>query len=310
MSHEIRTPLTAVIGTTYHLMEENPRDDQLKELKNLKISSENLLALINNILDFSKIEAENIEFDETNVDLHNFSKRAMSMFELSAENKGLSMELRYDVDLPKAVKLDKLRVQQVLANLLSNAVKFTNKGYVRLKVTKEEQTKHRVKVRFSVEDTGIGVEEENRTMIFDSFQQAQASTTRKFGGTGLGLSITKKIIEMMGAKLDLESQFGYGSTFYFTLDLEIGDEQQIPQPVQSSFDLGGLKILLVEDNEMNTIVARNILDKWNISLETAENGVEAVEKVKKDDFEFILMDLQMPEMDGYEATKRIREMRF
>ncbi len=310
MSHEIRTPLNAVIGTTYHLMDENPREDQLRELKNLKISSENLLALINNILDFSKIESEKIEFDESDVMLQDYAERALNLFKLSAENKGLATEFRYDTDLPKVVKLDKLRVNQVLSNLLSNAVKFTDSGYVRLKVTEEYRQKNRVGVRFTVEDTGIGIEEDKHDSIFDAFQQAQSASTRRYGGTGLGLSITKKLVELMGSTLQLESRLGYGAKFYFTLDLEEGDPDKIQRKVESTFDLKGLKILLVEDNEMNTVVATNILQKWNVDLDTAVNGAEAIDKVVSGDFEFVLMDLQMPEMDGYEATSKIREMGF
>ena len=308
MSHEIRTPLNAIIGTTYHMIDENPRDDQLKELKNLKISSENLLGLINNILDFNKVDSGNIEFDEVNLDLNAFANRAISMFELSAENKGLSLELHYDSELPKAVMIDKLRATQILSNLLSNAVKFTSEGYVRLKLKKEGSNGQKVSVRFSVEDTGIGIEEDKQELVFNTFQQAMVSTTRRFGGTGLGLSITKRLVELMGARLELDSKFGYGSTFSFVLDLEIGNERELHQKVDSTFDLNGLRILIVEDNQMNTVVAVNILQKWNVNISTAENGVQAVEKVKEQDFDFILMDLQMPEMDGYEATKKIRDL--
>ncbi len=310
MSHEIRTPLNAVIGTTYHLMDENPREDQMRELKNLKISSENLLALINNILDFSKIESEKIEFDEVDVNLRDYSERAINLFRLSAENKGLVLEFRYDSDLPEVVRLDKLRVNQVLANLLSNAIKFTDQGYVRLKVTNESQEKDKVDVRFTVEDTGIGIDEEKHETIFHAFEQAQTDTTRKYGGTGLGLSITRKLIEMMGAKLHLDSRLGSGAKFYFTMSLKLGDPNNIHRKVESTFDLKGLRILLVEDNEMNTVVATNILQKWNVDLDIAANGIEAVQKVIQEDFEFVLMDLQMPEMDGYEATRKIREMGY
>ena len=306
MSHEIRTPLNAIIGTTYHMIDENPRDDQLKELKNLKISSENLLGLINNILDFSKVDSGNIEFDEVNLDLNAFANRMQSMFELSAENKGLSLELHYDSELPKAVMIDKLRTTQILSNLMSNAIKFTNEGYVRLKVKLEDQAGDTVAVRFSVEDTGIGIEEDKRGLIFNTFQQAMVSTTRRFGGTGLGLSITKRLVELMGSNLELESKFGYGSTFSFVLNLTVGDESELHQRVDSTFDLNGLRILIVEDNQMNTIVAVNILQKWNVNISTAENGVQAVEKVQEQEFDFILMDLQMPEMDGYQATQKIR----
>ena len=306
MSHEIRTPLNAIIGTTYHMIDENPRDDQLKELKNLKISSENLLGLINNILDFSKVDSGNIEFDEVNLDLNAFANRMQSMFELSAENKGLYLELHYDSELPKAVMIDKLRTTQILSNLMSNAIKFTNEGYVRLKVKLEDQAGDKVAVRFSVEDTGIGIEEDKRGLIFNTFQQAMVSTTRRFGGTGLGLSITKRLVELMGSNLELESKFGYGSTFSFVLNLAVGDESELHQRVDSTFDLNGLRILIVEDNQMNTIVAVNILQKWNVNISTAENGVQAVEKVQEQEFDFILMDLQMPEMDGYQATQKIR----
>ena len=311
MSHEIRTPLNAVIGTTYHLMETNPRDDQLKELKNLKLSSDNLLALINNILDFSKIEAGKIEFDEVAVNFRDFSFNALQIFKNSADKKGLALEFRFDEALPKSVKVDKLRLNQVLSNLLSNAIKFTDSGYVRLKITHESTKGNQVSVRFSVEDTGIGIEEQNQKTIFNAFQQAYGSISRKYGGTGLGLSITKHLVQLMGSELQLSSRLGYGSKFYFTLNLQqVAAEVAPEKKTTNTYDLKGLKILLVEDNEMNIVVATNIMSKWNVNIETALNGLEAIKKVSSRSYDFILMDLQMPEMDGYQATKQIRKMGF
>lgn len=310
MSHEIRTPLNAVIGTTYHLIEESPRKDQLVQLKNLKLSSENLLSLINNILDFSKIDAGKVEFEQNHIKLKEYTQRTLELFKIPAENKGLSLQFRYDDQLPEIVILDKLRLNQILSNLITNAIKFTDSGYVRLKITHDYTNNSRSGVRFSVEDTGIGIEESMQESIFEAFQQAYSSTTRKYGGTGLGLSITRKLVEMMGGKLEISSKLGYGAKFIFTLNFPIGDPAKIKSQTDNTFDLKGLKILLVEDNEMNVMVATNILKKWNVEIDLAENGLIAVEKAEKTAYDCILMDLQMPEMDGYEATRQIRAMGF
>jgi signal transduction histidine kinase/ActR/RegA family two-component response regulator len=310
MSHEIRTPLNAVIGSTYHMISENPREDQLKDLGNLKNSSENLLTLINNILDFSKIDAGKIKFEEVDTLFKPFCSGAVAMLKPISDQKGIGLHLEYDDSLPEVLKLDKTRVNQILTNLLGNAIKFTDTGYVKLKVTQEHNRGKSVAVKFQVEDTGIGIDENTKSFIFQSFQQANNSISRRYGGTGLGLTITKGLIEMMGSEVVLHSQPGVGSTFSFTLQLEEGELRNQEKQLTQSFDLEGHKVLLVEDNPMNIMIAERLLKKWKLKVVVAVNGKEALVKEKEEDFDLILMDLQMPEMDGYEATKRLRKKGF
>lgn len=310
MSHEIRTPLNTVIGTTYHLLDENPRKEQVQELNNLKNASEYLLSLINNVLDYSKIDAGKLEFDESNTQLRRYSHDIFNVFKPIASQKGIDLNLEYDEKLPEVVKLDKARVNQILTNLIGNALKFTEKGHVTLTISLEERVEKNVKVLFEVKDTGIGVSSDFKDRIFKSFQQANTSITRKYGGTGLGLSITKQLVEMMGSEILLKSEKGQGSIFYFTLSLKIGNKVLEKFQEAEALDLSGYKVLLVEDNQMNVLIAKRLLEKWNMSVDLAENGIIAIEKVEKTNYDIVLMDLQMPEMDGYEATRILRKKGF
>ncbi len=310
MSHEIRTPLNTVIGTTYHLLDENPRKEQVQELNNLKNASEYLLTLINNVLDYSKIDAGKLEFDETNTQLKRYCTDIFNVFKPIASQKGVELELEYDEGLPEVVKLDKARVNQILTNLIGNAIKFTEKGSVTLTISMEERVDKRVKVLFEIKDTGIGVSSDLKDRIFKSFQQANTSITRKYGGTGLGLSITKQLVEMMGSEIHLKSEKGQGSVFYFTLSLRIGNKVLEKLQETEAFDLSGYYVLLVEDNHMNVLIAKRLLEKWNMKVDLAENGLKAIEKVEENNYDIVLMDLQMPEMDGYEATRIIRKKGF
>lgn len=310
MSHEIRTPLNAVIGTTYHLMDDNPRTDQLDKLRILKNSSENLLALINNVLDFSKIDAGKVEFEEVDTELKTFCSDVLNMMSPIADQKELSLQLDYDDNLPPILRIDTIRVSQILTNLLSNAIKFTKSGHVKLSVSQEATDGINIKVKFSVEDTGIGLDKNTQQYIFESFQQANNSVSRQYGGTGLGLTITKRLIEMMGSEISVESRLGVGSTFEFTLSLNKGDKEVLKVTLEENFDLEGSDVLLVEDNAMNVVIAKRLLDKWKINVTVAENGLQALSKVDKANFDLILMDLQMPEMDGYEATRILRREGF
>jgi PAS domain S-box-containing protein len=312
MSHEIRTPMNAIIGLTNLLLQEEPRIDQLESLKLLKFSGENLLTIINDILDFSKIEAGKISLEYIDVDLKALVTNIKQMLDQRAKDKGINIFLVFDEKVPSVIKGDQVRLAQIITNLLGNAIKFTERGYVEISVTKvgAEDGKHRVK--FAVKDTGIGIESDKLQLIFDSFSQAASDTTRKFGGTGLGLSITKKMLQLMGSEVEVDSKPGFGSTFGFTLLLEEGDAKNIS--TQSSKDLThdfkrkAVRVLLVEDNRVNQIVASNFLKKWGIEVEYANHGKEAVDMIQNKTYQLVLMDLQMPEMDGYEATRRIRAM--
>jgi PAS domain S-box-containing protein len=313
MSHEIRTPMNAIIGLTNLLLQEKPRIDQLESLKLLKFSGENLLTIINDILDFSKIEAGKISLEKIDFDLELLVQNTRQMLEQRAKDKGIELFLKYDGQVPRTIKGDQVRLGQILTNLLGNAIKFTERGYVELSITSKGAGKHRHHITFSVKDTGIGIEADKLNQIFESFSQARSDTTRKFGGTGLGLSITKRMLNLMGTSIHVDSKPGFGSTFFFTLLCEEGALNTLDTTVRkeakdltTDFKLRGVKVLLVEDNRVNQIVATNFLKKWGIEVEIANHGKEAVEMIQRKSYQLVLMDLQMPEMDGYEASKKIR----
>ncbi|MEM9338679.1 MAG: response regulator [Bacteroidota bacterium] len=310
MSHEIRTPLNTVIGTTYHLLDENPRKDQAVELGNLKNASEYLLTLINNILDYSKIEAGKLELEKSDTALKRYCQNIFGIFSPIAQQKDIHACFEYDEALPEVVKLDRTRLNQILTNLIGNAIKFTKSGKVMFSVNNLGQKEKMVDVLFKVEDTGIGVRENLKEQIFQSFQQANTSITREYGGTGLGLSITKQLIELMGSSIQIESVPGQGSIFYFILSLPISDKTKLVEIEKEKIDLTGYLVLLVEDNQMNILIAKRLLEKWGLLVDVANNGIEAIEKAEEKQYDLILMDLQMPEMDGYQATRVLRSRGF
>lgn len=311
ISHEIRTPLNGVIGLTNFLLDENPREDQLRHLKLLKFSGENLVAIINDILDFNKIEAGKIVLENIPFDLKDFLDNVLQTLVLRASDKGVPLILKYDDNLPAVIEGDPLRLNQVLNNLVGNAIKFTDTGFVHVTVSALERRGNKHCIQFTVQDTGIGIHRDKLRVIFEPFTQASADTTRKFGGTGLGLAITKKLVELMGGGIQADSEPGKGSTFYFTLDFEEADAIHENKPVRKSIDYTRVEhahLLLVEDNDVNQIVATNYLSKWGFQVTIAGNGKEAVDKIQQQAYHLVLMDLQMPGMDGYDATRLIREM--
>ncbi|HAA11543.1 MAG TPA: hypothetical protein DCE41_07525 [Cytophagales bacterium] len=312
MSHEIRTPLNAVIGMTHLLLQEQPRTDQLENLKTLRFSGENLLVLVNDILDFSKIEAGKISLEKVPFRLHEILQGIHNSLGYRAQEKGIGLILKTSPDLPIHFLGDPVRLSQVITNLTSNAVKFTEKGQVELHTKLLSTDNNKAQLRFEVHDTGIGIPEEKRESIFESFTQARSDTTRRYGGTGLGLAITKRLLDLMGSSIELISQENKGSIFSFNLEIDLGSELSKPEydsePKQLQADelLQQIKVLLVEDNPVNQLVATKFLRRWKIQYEIAQNGLEAVETIKSKGYNVVLMDLQMPEMDGYEASRTIR----
>lgn len=311
ISHEIRTPMNGVIGLTNFLLHEHPREDQRKHLNLLRFSGENLMAIINDMLDFSKIEAGKITLEHIPFELRNFVDNVLQTLMLRATDKGIPLLLKCDENLPKTVMGDPVRLHQVLNNLISNAIKFTDTGFVFVTLTAAGKIENRHRVEFIVQDTGIGISTDKLQAVFEPFTQASTDTTRKFGGTGLGLAITKRLLELMGSSIHAESVPGKGSTFHFALEFEEAAYSEEEETVSKTVNRGRpdhAHLLLVEDNDVNQVVALNYLGKWGFQVTIANNGREALDQIRQKAYHLVLMDLQMPELDGYEATRGIRNL--
>ncbi len=308
MSHELRTPLNGIIGTTNILMHETASASQKRYLDVLQHTSDHMLHLINHILDFSKINEGKINLDRNIFNLKNTLTKLCNIYE--AQNTQEQVKFIFEIDdaLDKDIISDDLRIKQILFNLLSNAFKFTKSGTILLRASMLDGNKDKMSVRFLVKDTGVGIKPEKLEKIFESFEQADNSTTRRFGGTGLGLFISKQLVDLFGATLKVESHYNSGSTFSFDITVEINHAiVETKNTTESSKDLTGLKILVAEDNKVNMMVLLTFLKKWKVEFTEVGNGVQAVEQYTKGDFDLILMDLEMPEMDGYTALKEIRK---
>ena len=315
MSHEIRTPLNGVIGFSELLAQTTLDETQNNFISNIISSGKSLLGVISDILDLSKIESGKLELDNTESNLVELMEEAVNIIKLQANEKNLELIVDIPFDIPTVVKTDAIRLKQIFINLLNNAVKFTEKGKVEFKIVFEDLGEKKGAYTFSVIDTGIGIKPEQMAKLFKAFTQADSSTTRKYGGTGLGLRISHLLVEKMGGQIEVRSEIGKGSTFQFTLEIDF-----IPKPIKNqSSNIGHeskelsfveYSILIAEDVEVNLLLIKALLKMYfpNAKIYEAENGTEAIEAVEKHDFDLILMDIQMPGLDGNDATKRIREM--
>ncbi|MCX6180810.1 MAG: ATP-binding protein [Bacteroidetes bacterium] len=313
MSHEIRTPMNAIVGLSNLLSKNISPEKQNEYISSININAKNLIGIINDILDFSKIESGKMEFEEKEFNLKKSIGFIADSLSSSIEEKGLQFEKIIDPMLPVHIIGDSVKLNQILLNLLSNANKFTSKGKITLSVSATKIEKNSTVINFSVKDSGIGIEEDKQDSIFESFTQASTSTTRRFGGTGLGLAIVKKLVELQGGHIELISKFGEGSEFIVSLEFSIPinfmqSETQSSSALKSGDTLPTLKILLVEDNGFNQLVAVDTLKEWNskTEIDIAENGRIALENLKTKNYDLILMDIQMPDLDGHETTKIIR----
>ncbi|MEJ7695056.1 PAS domain S-box protein, partial [Daejeonella sp.] len=308
MSHEIRTPLNAVIGMSHILMDDNPTESQMENLKILGFSAQNLLKLINDILDFTKIETGNMILENINVNLKELVSQTLNSLQFKTAEKPVILKSEIDHRIPTHVKGDNTRLYQILINLLGNSVKFTEKGEVKLKLDLVEETKKTVKVRFEISDTGIGIGPEKIDYIFDSYTQASSDTTRKYGGTGLGLAITKSLLQLHNSNITVESELGKGSKFSFVIEFNRSQESSTLDENKTPVEQLQASILVVDDNEINRILANKVLSKWGVEVDFAENGKVALDKVMETRYDLILMDLHMPVMDGMDAAKAIRKL--
>ncbi|MCD8740578.1 PAS domain S-box protein [Mucilaginibacter roseus] len=306
LTHEMRTPLNAVIGMSHLLIEDSPSESQKENLNILKFSAENLLRLINDVLDFTKIETGNVELEKANVNMRELLKSVTSSVQYKAHEKNIYIEYRVDDAVPNFILGDATRLSQILLNLAGNSVKFTSTGGVTIDLKVIEQNSKTVRIRFAVIDTGIGIANDKISTIFESFKQAEADTTRKYGGTGLGLPITKRLIELHDSRINVDSTPGQGSTFWFTITFDKAESER--NNMDNAAEAGlNINVLVVDDNQINRLLVNKVLKKWGATADFAENGQEAVEKIESSaQYDAVLMDIHMPVMGGLEATQVIR----
>lgn len=312
MSHEIRTPLNAILGFTNLLKARNPNADTNVLVNSIEKAGENLLVIVNDILDISKIEAGMMRIETTPFSVRGLVHSIETLFGERVKEKGLSLSTSVNESVPDTLSGDATRLTQILVNLLSNATKFTEKGNIQLHVSNDGIKENVIRLSFSIADTGIGIEKEKIARIFDRFQQAEDSITRKYGGTGLGLSIVKDLITLQQGEISVESVAGKGTTFRFMIPYNVSTEQftarKTEQQQINHVSATDASILVVEDNELNQSLLHHLLMGWGLSFDIVSNGKEAVDILQDKKYSIILMDIQMPEMDGYTATKQIRQV--
>ncbi|MCC8410179.1 response regulator [Mucilaginibacter sp. UR6-1] len=309
MSHELRTPINGILGITNLLRKTEVNEQQINMLNLLEVSSQSLLGVVNDVLDISKIEAGKFSIIRAPHNLHDIIKSVYGLLKFKADEKNVEFVFDMASDVPEHVMVDSLRLNQVLMNLLSNAIKFTERGFVKLNVKVLEKTSGSAKIEFCIADSGIGIAANHLSKIFDSFEQAEDDTSVKYGGTGLGLAIVKKLVELKGGELKVSSKVGEGSEFRFInwyALAEMPKEKQVRRPTESLLPFNNVHVLVAEDNMVNQFMISKLLKDWNIVADIVDNGRKVLDKLRESDYDIILMDTHMPEMDGYQAAKSIR----
>ena len=312
ISHELRTPLNSVIGITDLLLLDQPEERQKENLRILQFSAQDLLSLINNVLDFNKLESDKMVLERVPFCLAEFMRNICSALMVKADDKKLRFVLEIDHKLEGVVvNSDPTRLSQLIYNLVGNAIKFTDKGTITIRLDCIHKSDQTTDVLFSVTDTGAGINPEKHDAIFELFTQAESDTTRKYGGTGLGLAIVKQVLALLNSEIHLESSPGKGSRFYFTVSFVVQGEypETISTRITDNTNFNQLKILIAEDNDVNRFILKKHLDKLNINATMVANGKQAYEAILADDYRLLIMDLQMPEWDGYETIKQIRSIK-
>ena len=309
MSHEIRTPMNAIVGLTHLLLENQDPENLIDNLKSMKYSADNLMILINDILDYQKLESGKIIIEHVQFDLHELMNGLKYIFSSKAKSKGIDFNILLEDEVPRYVKGDPARLSQILNNLLSNAIKFTTKGNVSVNAHVQHASSRTVRLKFQVVDTGIGIEHDRLQSIFDHFTQANSHISRKYGGTGLGLAISQQLVNLMGGEISVESEVNNGSKFSFSLEMAIADRKKssiVYDELEGENSQENMNVLIVDDNLMNRMILEKFLSKWGFQYKSVDNGQQALEIIQQETFDLILLDIQMPEMDGYEVARRIR----